>query len=513
MGARDTLADGLARYLARHSGLPVARAETHISWLLFCGPDAYKLKKPLKLAFLDFSTPALRQHFCEEELRLNRRLAPQIYLDVLPVTGAPEAPALGGHGPAIDHVLHMRRFADDALWSTRLAQGLLSADDLGRLGERLAAFHGAAPRAAADGGHGQPADIAAATAKVLAPLLTWPHSAAQARSLQAWLGAEEARRMPWWRCRLAEGFVRECHGDLHLGNLVQLPEGPTAFDCIEFDPALRWIDTMNDLAFLTMDLQVRGRRDLAFALLDGYLSHSGDWDGLAGLRYFEVYRALVRAMVAGLRQGQGGGAPADEPDYLGWALRHATAPEAGRGAPLLITHGLSGSGKSTWARALLQAVGAVRLRSDVERKRLFGLGPLDDSHAHGLDIYTPEATERTFAQLEDTARTLLHAGYPVIVDAAFLRRDQRDRFAALARHLHSPWLILHCQLGQDELARRLAQRRAAGQDPSEATPAVLQQQLGHAQGLDADETASAVTVGDCHPAGVAQVLQRWLEPR
>jgi hypothetical protein len=167
MGARDTLADGLARYLARHSGLPVARAETHISWLLFCGPDAYKLKKPLKLAFLDFSTPALRQHFCEEELRLNRRLAPQIYLDVLPVTGAPEAPALGGSGPAIDHVLHMRRFADDALWSTRLAQGLLSADDLGRLGERLAAFHGG-PRAAADGGHGQPADIAAATAKVLA---------------------------------------------------------------------------------------------------------------------------------------------------------------------------------------------------------------------------------------------------------------------------------------------------------------------------------------------------------
>jgi hypothetical protein len=238
--------------------------------------------------------------------------------------------------------------------------------------------------------------------------------------------AEEARRMPWWRRRLADGFVRECHGDLHLGNLVQLPEGPTAFDCIEFDPALRWIDTMNDLAFLTMDLQVRGRRDLAFALLDGYLSHSGDWDGLAGLRYFEVYRALVRAMVAGLRQGQGG-APADEPDYLGWALRHATPPAGA--APLLITHGLSGSGKSTWARALLQAAGAVRLRSDVERKRLFGLGPLDDSRAHGLDIYTPEATERTFAQLEDTARTLLQAGYPVIVDAAFLRRDQRDRRA------------------------------------------------------------------------------------
>lgn len=145
MSAQHTLADGLAQYLAQHSGLPVARAETHISWLLFCGQDAYKLKKPLKLAFLDFSTPALRQHFCEEELRLNQRLAPQIYLDVLAVTGSAAAPALGGSGPVIDHALHMRRFADDALWSTRLAQGQLTADDLTLLGERLAAFHSAAP--------------------------------------------------------------------------------------------------------------------------------------------------------------------------------------------------------------------------------------------------------------------------------------------------------------------------------------------------------------------------------
>lgn len=511
MGAPDTLADGLARSLARQSGLPVARAETHISWLLFCGPDAYKLKKPLKLAFLDFSTPALRQHFCEEELRLNRRLAPQIYVAVLPVTGSAEAPALGGSGPVIDHALHMRRFADEALWTTRLAQGLLTVDDLTRLGERLAAFHGAAPRAAADGDHGQPADIAAATAKVLAPLLAEPGSADRARQLQAWLSGEEARRMPWWQRRLADGFVREGHGDLHLGNVVQLPEGPTAFDCIEFDPALRWIDTMNDLAFLTMDLQVRGRRDLAFALLDGYLTLSGDWDGLTGLRHFEVYRALVRAMVAGLRQGQGGTA-ADEPDHLGWALRHTTPPAAGRGAPLLITHGLSGSGKSTWARALLQAAGAVRLRSDVERKRLFGLGPLDDSRALGLDIYTPEATQRTFARLEDTARLLLQAGYPVIVDAAFLRREQRERFAALARSLGGPWLILHCQAGPEELARRLTQRAAGGQDPSEATAAVLKQQQGHAQGLGADEARAAITVGECNATGVAQVLQRWLSP-
>lgn len=293
-----------------------------------------------------------------------------------------------------------------------------------------------------------------------------------------------------------------------MANVVLIGNQLTAFDCIEFDPALRWIDVMNDVAFLTMDLSAHGRRDLAFRFLDVYLQHSGDYAGLAVLRVYEVYRALVRASVAGLRRHSLGEHESGDPDYLTCA--EALAIRNPRVAPrLLITHGVSGSGKSTLATELLEIAGAIRIRSDVERKRLFGLAPAQRSDHHGKDIYTPEATGATFERLAACARMALQAGHPVIVDAAFLRVDERRVFRTLAAELRVPFSILHCEAAEVRLRERVATRLDRGTDASEANLAVLAHQLSTYEPLDEAERAMALKVSTDEPLDVPSLLARW----
>ena len=300
--------------------------------------------------------------------------------------------------------------------------------------------------------------------------------------------------------------MREGHGDLHLGNVVLLDCALTAFDCLEFSPALRWIDTLADAGFFSMDLHAQGRSDLAWQFLDAYLSASGDYAGLAVLRPYEIYRALVRAMAQRLQAPQRPPLTAFAPDYLDSAAQLAQ-PMRPR---LLITCGPSGAGKSTVAAALLAEAGAIRLRADVERKRLHGLAALDNSKQHGLDIYSPEASARTFNHLEQQARRVLQAGYPCIVDATFLRHEQRQRFAQVAQQLQLPFHILHCHAAPATLATRVAQRQRSGQDPSEADPAVLQAQLPHYQPLNAAEQSLAIDVATDQAWNAADLHQRWL---
>jgi predicted kinase len=325
--------------------------------------------------------------------------------------------------------------------------------------------------------------------------------------LQRWLAEQREALRTAWRERQRHGAVRECHGDLHGANVVLLDGQLTAFDGLEFDPALRWIDVMSDVAFLTMDLQAHDRADLAYRLLDGWLQHSGDYAGLAVLRCYEVYRALVRALVQALRRRAGQAPPAGAPDYLAWAERHARPADTAR---LLITHGVSGSGKSTIASALLAQAGAIRVRSDVERKRLFGLTALQPSAAAALDIYTPEATRRTFERLAACARMALLAGWPVIVDAAFLRREERAAFRRLATELRVPFSILHCRAAPTQLQARVAARARAGVDASEATPQVLERQLAGYEPLDAAERACVLDAVTDEAVNVAALYARWL---
>jgi hypothetical protein len=491
----------LQRELTVQSREPVRLVETHVSWVLLCGALAYKLKKPLRLGFLDFTSVQARRHACEEEVRLNRRLAPNLYIDVVTVRGTPPEPRWHGSGPVIDHAVRMRRFPDGALFTERLAAGGLTGAHVDRLARRIAAFHEAAPVAEADGPYGRPPDIEAAARQVLEALALHESDGALI-PLSRWLDEEARRLAPVWEARRERGRVREVHGDLHLANAVVVDGDVLAFDCIEFDPALRWIDVASDAAFVVMDFLARGRRDFAFRFLDGWLERTGDHAGLPVLRHYAVYRALVRALVARLR-----GAPVPgEPDYPALARRLAGPGDA----RLMITHGVSGSGKSFVAQRVLEQAGAVRLRSDVERKRLFGLGPLQRSATLVPGgIYTEDATRRTFATLHERARLALQSGYPTLVDAAFLRARERDSFRALAAELHVPFAILYCHARPEALRHRVEQRQRQGRDASEADVAVLEHQLETHEPLGEAERREAIVVDTGQPLDVAGIVARW----
>lgn len=506
MAAAARRVAALRTALEARQGSAVRLVETHISWVLLGESTAWKLKKPVTLPFLDFGTLAERRRCCEEELRLNRRLAPTLYLDVAEVREGPDGPRFGGEGEVVDAAVRMRRFPDGALWSERVAAGTLTARDVDAMARRLADFHRAAPAAGAGTGHG----TAAAHERVVRRLFDGGEAGAEGGGAPA-----SCRRLlrqigelaPLWDARRRAGRVRECHGDLHLANVLQLDGEPAAFDALEFDDELRWIDVLDEAAFLAMDLMAHGERALAFRFLDAYLQHGGDHDGVPALRFFLVCRALVRAQVAAL--GPAGGAPPARPgtdDYRSLAADL----DGGADPRLAITHGLPGSGKSHAAQALLEHAGALRLRSDVERKRLFGLGPLDPSReAACADIYDAAATRRTFDRLEALARTALRAGWPVIVDAAFLRRAERARFAALAASLGVPFAIVDCRAPLPLLHERLVQRQARGDDPSEADGEVLERLRCHDEPLDASEEAVALVVDAERPEPPAAVARHW----
>lgn len=467
--------------------------ETHISVVVLAGEHVYKFKKAVDLGFLDFSTLALRKLNCEEELRLNRRLAPRYYLDVLPVTGTEQAPRLGGDGAAIEYCVRMRRFPSGQQFDELVRAGALTAAHVQALAGRVARFHADTPRA--EPSMGTPEQVIAPARHNLDALESARGLDAdlkeELRKLRAWTEAAAAQLHETLLARHDGGFVRECHGDMHLANITLDGEEIVIFDCIEFSASLRCIDVMSEVAFVCIDLAHYGRADLANLFLNTYLEHTGDYAGVAVLRYYEVYRALVRAKVAAIRLDQPGIETSELEaqharcrDYIRLAASFLpAAPPA-----LIIAHGLSGSGKTRVSAALAQRLGAVRLRSDVERKRLHGIAMLarSGSPVHG-GIYAQGASAQTYARLRALAESVLRAGHTAIVDAAFLRREQRREFAALAAALGLRFRILSVQAPEEELRRRLRARQAAGADASEADTAVLEHQLATQEPLEETE--------------------------
>jgi len=470
--------------------------ETHISWVILTGNVAYKIKKPIKLEFLDFSSLELRKHFCNEELRLNRRWAPELYLDVVPVCGSFEEPKIGGTGSPIEYAVRMMQFPQSAQLDAQLDAGLLVDADMVEIAEMIAAKHGLAAVCDALG-------VEDVVSLVQHPMLE------NIKHLELCVDRDEMQNLSSWTSeslqelwatlieRQDDGFIRECHGDLHLRNLVRLSSGIAAYDCVEFSAELRQIDVISDVAFLMMDLTARERRDLAYIFINRYLECTGDYAGMLVFGLYYVYHALIRAKIASIRSA----ARIDETDkqhdeeerdYFCSIARRWIVPQR----PCLIAmHGFSGSGKTSLSQQLLSRLPAIRVRSDTERKRRYSLGETEGSGAAvGEGIYESDARTDIYDVLASATEVSLQLGKHVIVDASFLDREIRQRFRALAQWLDADFLIVDVCAEPDELLRRVQLRKTGANDASEADANVLRYQFENADTLDAEELEWTIAV-------------------
>lgn len=485
--------------------------ETHISWVLLTGSYAYKLKKHIDLGFVNFSTLELREKYCHEELRLNRRLAPEVYLDVIPITGSAEAPEFNGTGKIIDYAVKMVQFDQANLLSHAIEQGNLTSAHIDFLAQEVAGFHASISNVVDEHSERGTPD------KVMSPVKeNFRHIVelfSEDASVQEKVALVKTANDRWFEShkdlllqRKSHGFIRECHGDMHLNNMILSEKGVTIFDCLEFNASLRWIDVLSEVAFVVMDLEDRGRGDYAMRFLNRYLEITGDYAGVPLLRFYLSYRAMVRAKVAALRLSQHHVSKDEAVEtrnefdtYLKLAHQYVRDLK-----PILIlTHGVSGSGKSYGSGLLLEGIEAIRLRSDVERKRLNEKTALKES-----ELYTKEVTRKTYQQLADLGQIILQSGWNVIVDATTLKVWQRTLFRELAIQLQVPFVILMFTADEQSLKSRIAERQKANTDPSDATVDVLKQQLVAVEPLTETERSETVMISADQEWTTERLIQR-----
>lgn len=475
--------------------------ETHISWVILTGQFAYKIKKPVNFGFVDFSSLEKRKFYCNEELRLNRRFASDLYEKVISITGSLENPSLNGNGDIIEYAVKMKEFSQAGLLSEIATEHKLQVSHIDSMANVVATFHTDLAKVALPGENTAIEIVMKWSGENFLNIektlpKTWlPH---YFKDLKTWCLILDDHRITKMKQRVENGFIRECHGDLHLGNIAIINNQVTLFDCIEFNSELRWIDTISEVAFIVMDLFARGYSEFAWRFINHYFASTGDYEGVALLRFYIVYRAMVRAKVNALRAMQEDDqdtASINERDeclrYLDlaqfWKKTHRPA--------IIVMHGLSGSGKSTLASQLVEQLGAIQIRSDSERKRLFDLESHDDS-ASQLDqgIYTKDATQLTYDRLAQLTQIIISAGFTAIVDASFLKLNYRYQFKQLALKNQVAHLVVSCEQPEAVLRKRIRKRNKVGKDPSEASIEVLQKQLQTQDVLCTEELTDTFTV-------------------
>lgn len=489
--------------------------ETQISWVLLTGDFAYKLKRPVKYPFVDLTSGERREFCCREELRLNRRFAPLLYIGVCAVTAPDGVARIGGGGRAIEFAVKMHQFQRTAELDSLLAAGGITPAELGTFGADLAAIHAHLPVAQVNDSWATPEKIRELVLRNLAECSQASAVFSAAAKVEELRPALEQRLDSLVHCmsgRRAGGYVRECHGDLHAGNVVRQNGALVAFDCMEFEPNFRWIDVADEIAFLLSDLGARGYPDHAYEFLAGYLAASADYQAVRLLPMYQAHRALVRAKVCALNAGEPSeghfGARQQE-----WGKRvgFAATVLAASAPRMLLMHGPSGSGKTWLARALAPRLRAVYLSSDVERKRR-AAGPQVPGGALGAveGLYTAAAKGEVYSALLRSAEDVLAGGVGVIVDATFGRRDERQRFAEAAQRLGVQCRLVACEAPLEVLQGRITARVDAGTDASDADLRVLDWQLAHHDVLDSAECTRAIRANTREPH-VLETVCRQLE--
>jgi aminoglycoside phosphotransferase family enzyme/predicted kinase len=452
--------------------------QTHISTVFLAGPYAYKVKKPVNPGFLDFTTLPKRRHFCEEEVRLNRRLAPHVYLGVVPVVRTEKGVRFEGEGEVVEWAVKMQRLPDEATLQQRLGRGEVGVELVESLARRIASFHRGAEtneRIAAFGCFEAVARTVRDIFAQAAPQVGSTVSEAVFGRVQALAEEALARLRPLIDQRAARGRPRDCHGDLHLDHVYYFPDQrPPAelviIDCIEFNERFRFIDPVADMAFPAMDLAFHGRRDLARAFADAYFRAADDEEGRALLPLYTAYRATVRGMVEGLELTerevpQAERMAARERARAHWLLALTELEEPGRKPCLVLVMGLPGTGKSRLARGLAEAAGFAVVRSDVVRKELAGLSGQQQTPPQFRErLYSPAWNERTYAECLSRAERLLFEGRKVLVDATFREEQKRQTFLDAAVRWGVPAVILVCQAEPETVRQRLESRREDASD-------------------------------------------------
>jgi len=460
-----------------HTTSKIEIRETHISWIILTGEFAYKIKKPVNLGFLDFSSLSKRKFYCEEEIRLNQRWAAQIYLDVVAITGSIEHPKFCGDGKILEYAVRMKQFPPNQTLDLISEENHLESKMIDSIAKNLASLHKSSPVVELRSELGSAEYILSSTIDNFKSILTQNKDTSLLKQLSIWTKKEFENKKSYLMARKSNSFVRECHGDLHLGNIAWVDGEILFFDGIEFNERFRFIDVISEVAFVVMDLMEKKKENLAWRLLNLYLEETGDYEGLACLSFYLTYRAMVRAKVACLRSNQTHLSEYEQKneqdlfqDYLNLA-QSFTVRENGR---IILTCGYSGSGKTSLARKLYRN-SIIHIRSDVERKRLFA-----DQHEIEPNIYTESASDKTYARLLALTEILVKEGFTVIVDATFLETKRREPFQLLAHELNCDYHIIHCIAKEETLRKRIEERKLQNNDVSDATLDILSKQIAKA---------------------------------